>query len=117
MLGEDVQNVCGDGDGGSQSREAVHAPAKCDSNPRKLVLECLTKKNEPGESNDPSRVYAPEAIFRLILASMGSDIAIAKEVIKPVTPKFGADGANHRREKEKRKRCVAEQVGGWQDEL
>jgi hypothetical protein len=47
------------------------------------MLQSLTEQNEASHSDDPRWINTPQAVLRLIFATMSADVPIAEEVIKP----------------------------------
>jgi hypothetical protein len=72
-------------DGCSESTEAIHSPAKRNANPAEIMLQSLAEQNEACHSDDPRWINTPQAVLRLVLATMSADVPITKEIIEPDT--------------------------------
>lgn len=117
MLGEAVEQVRANGRGSAERREAGQSPAKGDADPGQVLGEALTEEDQAGDAEDPRRVDAPEAVFRVPHARVPAQVAARQEVVEPVAEEFGAEGADHGGEVEECDGGVAEEVWWWLDEL
>jgi hypothetical protein len=117
MLWEDIKDISRNRDRCSQGREAVHAPPKCDTSPVPMMLQGLAKRDQTSDTNQPCRVYTPETVFWCVVTTVRLDVAVAEEVVEPMTPEFSTECANHRSKVDERRGCVAEQVWWGFNEL
>jgi hypothetical protein len=101
----------------TQSTEAVHSPAKSDSDPRQLVLDGLAEENEAGNADDPGGIDTPQSVFGRVLAVVSSNVTVAEEVVEPVAPYFCEYSPYHWRKVEQSYGGVGEKIWRRLDEL
>lgn len=100
MLREAIQHIRTNRRSRSKRREAVHAPTKRDGDPVERVLQRLPEEHQTRNAHDPGRVDTPETHLGFELAVVRADVAVLQEIVEPVAPELGDDGADHGREVE-----------------
>lgn len=85
------------------------------------MLQCFAKEDQPAYAHDYGDVNAVQAVLRRVRAAVALHVASGDEVVEPVAPELGRDGADHRGEMDHGQRDVREAVAAgldrWKHEL